>query len=553
LDENEIQAQAIAYVFGVLSIFCSLWTVTLIKNVCSKFSLSTIEYVHVSAPWSALSAVIWCFISAGAFLNFDGVKDIKLTHHDSVHLVINCFIAVCVNLSACWCSLHLSELAYGVLAQAKMLTTLFLGILIFRLKVNCKFFVLVSVCVVLCTCLAYLEGEGKWGRRVSSRVKFIVSLILVLNCFALLFGEICESNFLETFDLKLKADIGAEMIESEVGRNSPFEKHFESSCKLTAVAYFLIEPKFSSQKTKENLEMANFMFDTFFEISAGYCGELIVAPGTEHFISSIVDERIKLVPIEIPLRIANAFHWDKRWYITEEYVRNFAKTNLILLDTDILSTYKNFDYIFDDQMWDFSLTIRHGPRYDTINNGGVMLVQKKSLLKFATFISYASNEVANLLSRNVTGLLPQIATLNILLRYGDNKRVMPPHLQVKNKRYFVPNLCTTLTYPEHPGESINVQLLHDSEWNTLPTDTHSFSKFMHFRGPRKNLMRDVYFRLKKTGKSFVSYEKKEGKLRWCTTLTSSNACKATPFVSRNACHPGNKSDRNLGMKLKFEH
>ena len=98
---DEISARTPAYMFGVLSIFSSLWTVTLIKAICSKFSLSAIEYVHVSAPWSALSAVIWCFITAGASLNFDGVKDIKLTRHDSLHLVINCFIALCVNLSAC--------------------------------------------------------------------------------------------------------------------------------------------------------------------------------------------------------------------------------------------------------------------------------------------------------------------------------------------------------------------------------------------------------------------------------------------------------------------
>ena len=174
------------------------------------------------------------------------------------------------------------------------------------------------------------------------------------------------------------------------------------------------------------------------------------------------------------------------------------------------------------------------------------------LEKFArvTYISYASDEVTNLISRNVSGLLPQIATLNILLRYGDNKRVMPPHLRVEKKRYVVPNLCTTMRFPEHRGELINVQLLHDSEWNTLPSRTRSFSKFMHFRGTRrKKGMRDVYFRLKKAGKNFVSYEKNQ----WCTKQTISKACKVTPFVSRNACHPNNKSDRKYGMELKFKY
>lgn len=547
---DEISARTPAYTFGILSVFSSLWTVTLIKDICCKFSLSTIDYVHVSAPWSSLSAIIWCFITAGASLNFVGVKDIILTRQDSVYLVINCFIAVCVNLSACWCSLHLSELAYGVLAQAKMLTTLFLGILIFRLKVNCNFFVLVAVCVVLCTCLAYLEGERKLTRTLSPSVTFTVSLILSLNCFALLFGEICQRSLLQSFQVNLSADTFGRKIELNT-RNSLFGKHYESSCKLTAVAYFLLEPKFTSQETKENLELANFMFDTFLEISSRYCGTLIVAPGTEQIISSILTERVKLLPIEIPSRISDAFHWDKRWYITAVYLRNFAETDVIFLDTDILSTYKNIDYIFDDEMWDFALTIRPGPRYDTIVNGGVMLVQKKSLLKFATYISYASDEVAELLSRNVTGLLPQIATLNILVRYGDNKNVKPPHFQVKNKKYFVPNLCTTLRFPEHPGELINVQLLHDSEWNTLPTRTHSFSKFMHFRGNRKRHMRDVYFRLKETEKNFVSYEKKGRKLQWCTTQTLSEACKAIPFDSHNACHPRYKSDRKYGMKIKF--
>ena len=409
--------------------------------------------------------------------------------------------------------------------------------------------------------IAYLEGEAKYRKAVSPRVKFTVSIILVLNCFALIFGEIFHRTSLPTFQVGLRANILAEKLEPEAARNSRYGDHLESSCKLTAVAYFLLEPKFSSKKTSENLELANFMFDTFFEISSRYCGELIVAPGTEQLISSTLSERVKLVPIEIPSRISDAFHWDKRWYITEVYLRNFAETDVIFLDTDILSTYKNLDYIFDDQMWDFALTVRPSVRfdmYDTIINGGVMLVQKKSLLSFATYISYASNEVADLLSRNVTGLLPQIATLNILLRYGDNKNVKPPHFRVENNTYLVPNLCTTLRFPENPGELINVQLLHASEWNTIPGLTHSFSKFIHFRGDRKKDMRAIYFRLKKAKKNFVSYEKiydkrKRKKWQWCTTQTFSKACKALPFVSHNACLPSNKSDRKYGMEVKFEH
>jgi len=194
---EEFRTHLLPCIFAFLSIVSTLWTVFLIKHVCSKFSLSAFDFVTVSAPWSVLSAVFWCLLSM--FFDIAQKQNIKIRGRDGMFIFLNCLLAVCVNISSNWCSINLSTLAYGILGQVKMLTTVFLGAHIFHDRLSANFEILLMECFVLVLCFSYLENKRKRRIQITQKDQRIILLIMIICVFVMTYAEYSEQQFQKGF------------------------------------------------------------------------------------------------------------------------------------------------------------------------------------------------------------------------------------------------------------------------------------------------------------------------------------------------------------------
>ena len=121
------------------------------------------------------------------------------------------------------------------------------------------------------------------------------------------------------------------------------------------------------------------------------------------------------------------------------------------------------------------------------------MVEQNSIMKVEPLFLKIHEEVIVMLGRNVSGLLNQRAPLSILSRFGDKKIERVSKIELLKGRYVIKNSCTMVQILEASAKPIRVFILNYYEWNTVPGKVASYSKIIHFRGPRKKVMKDVLF------------------------------------------------------------
>lgn len=330
-----------------------------------------------------------------------------------------------------------------------------------------------------------------------------------------------------------KTELQVNINYNDAASTSNNEYVTNSKCHLTAVAYLIFNPNnFAKNKIKVSIDQANDMFDTFLKLSPDYCGQLVTSSGKQYLQEAGLNEHIEILQVDLPQVFVAVHHWSATWYVVEYYLANFAKTHVIFLDIDILPTFKDVLYIFKDQKWDFALTLTpYRNEHDRINVG-VMLVHRNGLASMASFSSLVIEEVLYLMAKNYSGIINQLAPLNVLRRYGDKKIEPVGEIKLIKGKNTIPNSCITLRFNKKKQEKdILVQLLHFAEWNTIPEEVHSFSKFIHFRGSRKAQMHEYFLKLNALGNSFLSSKKND----WCAREDKTINCRPHKYISRNEC------------------
>ena len=81
-------------------------------------------------------------------------------------LCINCCLAVTVNLTSTWCAAHCSSLMYGVLGQAKTLSTIVIGACFFNVVLTFRSFLCLSVS--LSAVLIFMRLESRSSKATTS-------------------------------------------------------------------------------------------------------------------------------------------------------------------------------------------------------------------------------------------------------------------------------------------------------------------------------------------------------------------------------------------------
>lgn len=306
-----------------------------------------------------------------------------------------------------------------------------------------------------------------------------------------------------------------------------------SNCSVSAVAYFIFNPKeISSEKLSANIEQINMMFETVFDSSLDHCGKLLVVSGMgasviESFGLSI---KVEVLQVDLPKGLRNLHYWNLAWYMQWYYLRYFANTNVIFLDTDTLLTYKDLTYFFDNT-WDFAIAATPHNNYDTLLNVGVMMVDRNSIKKVEPLFFQIHQEVIAMAVRKVSGILNQRATLSVLSRFGDKKIERVGKIKLKKRRYIIRNSCIMVQLFAGQTEPIRVRVLNYYEWNTVPEKVASYSKIIHFRGNRKKKMKQYFLKMRKLKQDFVS----DMHGVWCTRYRKVEMCKVYPYVSNGTC------------------
>ena len=302
------------------------------------------------------------------------------------------------------------------------------------------------------------------------------------------------------------------------------------SCEVEVIAYFVFDPKtVTIEKLQVYVNMMNSMFASCLLTSENVCAKLLVTAGKTRLLEAGLHRFVEVVHIEVAEKFSTLHHWYLMYHIAEQYLQNYTSRHIVFLDTDVLATGKDFKSIFVGGEWDFAFTATPYSSLDSRINDGVVLVHRDGIKKMEQFCSFVMGEILRLLSGGSSGILNQLSVLNVLERAGNTKIEKAPRTVLSKGTYNVKNACVTLKIDSRT--SANVQILNFAEWNTVPGKVHSYSKFIHFRGPRKRLIQDYYLKLMDLGGDFISNERNI----WCTKKERSKRCKLLPYVSKNMC------------------
>ena len=87
----------------------------------------------------------------------------------SALILINCTLAVIVNVTSTWCAASCSSLLYGLLGQAKTLCTVFLGAWIFHVSLSFRSAVCLGISLLGVCIFMYLEDQFNKSKVVGSQ------------------------------------------------------------------------------------------------------------------------------------------------------------------------------------------------------------------------------------------------------------------------------------------------------------------------------------------------------------------------------------------------
>jgi len=190
-----VYASCVAFIF----ISGYLATATLVRHVCTRYQITTSEFLHVSVPWGVFSSLIWFCVaySIENRLQKDGPtpagNGVMLL---SIMALLNVFLAISVQWLSTWAARESTTMLYAVTGQAKTAATVIVSVAVFRespsLRSICGLCLSLMVALKLAAKEAY-EKEGsdsvKLCGRANSRTgnwlgSMLILAVLLLGTFA---------------------------------------------------------------------------------------------------------------------------------------------------------------------------------------------------------------------------------------------------------------------------------------------------------------------------------------------------------------------------------
>ena len=305
-----------------------------------------------------------------------------------------------------------------------------------------------------------------------------------------------------------------------------------SLCTVTAVISFIFDFNseiFTTASTlKEEVVRFNAFSETFLESSQRHCAVLLtVKGGAEKLYVEGMNQRIGVFEFSVTGEFFNFHFFISRWWFRIYYMKKFASTHLIFVDSDILALYRDTSYFFEsgEHSWDFALTVTRCPLNECLINAGIILVHRSGFGSMQLFSRYV---IEDLLEAGHTN--DQLSMLDVLNKYGRPLVQRPSKYVPYVDGSVIKSQCVHVNLPKSKHTS-KILITRSEEWNADPKRLLPYTKFSHYKGARKKYMSEHFRRISSFGKNFLSH--KGG--NWCSKNSPPQKCPIRQITFIHEC------------------